>query len=260
MSVVERYNRIIKIVSLKGKVRIIELSKNLGVSSMTILRDLKILEEQGKLHRVSGWAIAKPDINTRENNFFQRVQQNKTEKMIIAKEALNFISPDDTIILDASSTVYYLAKLVKNIKGLTVITNSIPILNEMIFNSEVYVIATGGELRMETASLDGPYALRSLKDLKADKFFLSTLALNFNDGLMEPNLAVAEIKKYMLSISKENILLVDNTKFINRAMVSMCSINAINKVIVDSKIDPDSLDLMRNSNVEVIVCSNEDID
>ena len=257
MSKNNRLDRIIEIVTTQGYVKNSDLTENLKVSEMTIRRDLKTLEEQGRLQRVDGWAITALNAAPLENTFSQRLYKNIEEKILIAKTASKMISKGDKIILDASSTVFYLSKIIKNLKGLTIITNSVPTLYEFASSSGLYVIAIGGELRETTADLVGPNTITNLKEFKADKLFLSTLALNFEDGLMDPHWSTADVKKAMISISKERILLVDHTKFGTQATVKFGAISEITKVITDSKTDKSYIKELQNAGIEVIVCSED---
>ena len=142
MLAIERHNRILEMLKENGSAAVSVLSEVLGVTEETVRRDLEKMEKNGELIRTHGGAVS-VDQTTAELSYNRRFKAYTAEKVRIAKEASRHINPFDTVFIDASTTAYYLANEIKNIKNLTVITNSLKVIS-LLSDSGVRVVSVGG--------------------------------------------------------------------------------------------------------------------
>ena len=156
-----------------------------------------------------------PSIAAPENSFRQRLGDAPEAKARLAEAAFAMLAPGETVFLDASSTTYYVARLIA-LRGLAVrvITNSLPVLHELSGAEQVdsEVVAIGGTFRRLTCSYVGPAAVRSVRDHFADRRFLSVTGITVNGVLTDADVLEAEVKRAMLEQSEQSILMVDDSK------------------------------------------------
>src|SRR3954470_18385243 len=155
-----------------GAVTIMDLQARFGVSPMTARRDLAVLAERGVARRTHGGAVL-PSLAARENSFAQRLRNAPEAKARLAEAAFALLTPGETVFLDASSTTYFVARLIaERGLGVRVITNSLPVLQELS-EAEVEVVAIGGTFRRLTCSYVGPAAVRAVREHFADRLLFS---------------------------------------------------------------------------------------
>ena len=152
MLAAERQSKIIEMTERKGSVQVEELASELKVSAMTIRRDLVKLQEEGKLERCHGGAVAK-----QEENYAQKQTSNKTEKEKIAGMCASFVAEGDIIFLDAGTTTYEIAKRIKGIKNTLIVTNDLEIAR-LLEDGEPELFICGGRVQKSTGSMFGRYA------------------------------------------------------------------------------------------------------
>lgn len=235
MLVAERHQKIIDLVNERSSIRVSELSDIFSVTEETIRRDLEKLEKEGKLQRSHGGAVSMQDEES-EVHFSERVITNVQEKKGIAYEAAKRVQEGDRIILDASTTAWYMAKALPNMT-LTVITNSIKVVMELSKKERINVISTGGILLPKSLSFVGPLAERSLDLYHVNKTFLSCKAVHLDAGLSDSNEQQALLKKKMMEQSDEVFLMADSSKFGKRAFSSIGSPSGLYEVITDRGLD-----------------------
>lgn len=235
MLVAERQEKIVNTVVEKGSIRVAELSKMFGFTEETIRRDLEKLERDGKLMRSHGGAVAIQESQS-ELPYSERETLYVKEKERIASIALSFVEENDTILLDASSTAWFLAKKLPDIP-LTVITNSVRALMELAPKKNINVICTGGNLSQTSLSFVGPLTIQSLGNYHADKAFISCKGLDANWGISDANDMQAMVKKKMLEIADKNYLLIDHSKIGKKATSNVDNLSRIHCVISDDQAD-----------------------
>jgi len=249
---VERKLKIAEIVDKKGGIKTSDLSSMFNVSEMTILRDLSILEEEGILKRVYGGAVNMKN-STRELSVIIRKNIHPNEKNIIAEKALKFISSGESLFLDGSTTALALArKLAARDLEITVITNGLDVINELKENLSIKTICPGGELQQSTLSFIGPYPENFLKDIFADKSFISASGIAIKSGITVENPIQATVKKIMLENSFEKIILLDSSKFGVTRLSKVCQIENVSMIITDKKPPDEYLEYFKKSNVGVV--------
>jgi DeoR family transcriptional regulator of aga operon len=247
----ERRQKIQELLTEEKRLLVNEISEMFQVSSVTIRKDLEILEKRGVLSRVHGGAIRNHssvmDLALREKE-----QIHTREKIRIAKKAAQFIDDKDVIIIDSGSTTTQLARLIKFKKNLTIITNAVNIATELA-SSEVSVILTGGILREKSFSLVGPMAEDSLKKITADKLFLGVDGIDFRFGLTTPNIQEAKVNRMMMESAGEVVLLADSSKFGRRSIGVINEVKAIHKLITDSNLNSENLKKLEALGIEVFL-------
>jgi DeoR family transcriptional regulator of aga operon len=245
----------LKLITIKleeeNRVLITDLCKAFKTTSVTIRKDLDQLEKEGFLKRTHGGAILhRPLFHGLALSEKEKI--NSEEKERIAKEAVKMISGGDTVILDAGSTTTQLARNMKNLKGITVITNAVNIALELA-NSEMEIILTGGVLQKNSSTLIGPLADDSLRKISADKLFHGVDGVDYEIGLTTPDITEANTSWVMMQRAGENILLVDSSKFGRRSLGVICQIKDVDKIITTKVMDKTEIKKLNDIGVEVII-------
>ncbi len=245
----ERRNRIIEILNNQKKILVADLSELFETSEVTIRKDLDILEKRGLLRRVHGGAMANGFfVNDLSLNLKERIHLKEKQK--IADKAASLIKEGDVVILDSGSTTTQLARNIKYMNGVTVITNAINIASELAA-SELEVILTGGILREKSFSLVGPIAEDTLRSITADKLFLGVDGFDFEYGITTPNILEAKVNQLMIKASVEVILLTDSSKFGKRAKCVIADTTKIQKIITDKNIKAEDLQRFKDMGIQV---------
>lgn len=251
----DRHRRIVSLVNREGSVRAVDLARLFSVTQETIRLDLEKLEAEGLLLRRHGGAVTlhSPHVET---PFSERRVALAEEKTAIAREALHEIVEGDTILLDASSTAWQVARLLPDMP-LTVLTPAIKVVMELANRRNVHIISIGGTLLAPSLSFVGPLAERSIREYHVDKLFLSCSGLDFTYGLTEAHEWQAMLKQRMIEHSDRRILLVDHSKFGVRALANFARLDQFDKVITDDRIDPAMLKRLRAAGPAVALADVE---
>ena len=216
-----------------GAVTVTEVETRFGVSPMTARRDLAELERQGIARRTHGGAVL-PSISAQEDSFAQRVEVATEAKMSLAEEAVAMISPRETLFLDSSSTAYFVARKIVDLGlGVTVITNSLPVMDAIASREtpNVNLIGIGGTLRPLTRSYVGPYAVHTVLGHFADRMFLSVKGVTRDGVMTDADELEAEVKRAMISQSEESVLLLDDSKLGARGQNAIARVTEVSSVL-----------------------------
>ncbi|WP_342558123.1 DeoR/GlpR family DNA-binding transcription regulator [Metasolibacillus sp. FSL K6-0083] len=228
-SLQHRRNEISKLVNQKNYVEISDLSNRFNVSEMTIRRDLEKMENEGLLIRVLGGAkpIQKSFV---EDNLNLRASENLLSKQVIAREAVKLIEDGDVIGFDASTSAAEVAKLVKDFKNITVVTNNITITLDLI-SSEITTILLGGYVRPNSISTMGTSLKKYMESINIDKMFVSARGLTLQEGLTDSTIDEGEAKQAMIHKSNQIIALVDHSKIGVKKLFQVIPSDEINTII-----------------------------
>ncbi len=252
MLVAERYEKIVSLVNERGSIRVSELSELCQVTEETIRRDLDRLEQSGRLRRSHGGAVSVKDMPQHpEIPYALREITHADEKKRIALEAIKRIQPKDRILLDASSTAWYMASDLPDIP-LTVLTNSIKVATELSNKEKIEVISTGGILAQRSLSFVGPLAERSLDAYHVDKVFLSCKGVHLDRGISESNELQARIKERMIGMADEVVLLADSSKFGVQAFTHVADLAEVDVIITDRRISKETVDVLEDRGITVV--------
>ncbi len=249
MLVAERYEKIVQLVSERGSIRVSELSELCQVTEETIRRDLDRLEQAGRLRRTHGGAVSLKDQQP-EIPYFEREITHAEEKKQIAQAAIKLIQPKNRILLDASTTAWYMASNIPDIP-LTVLTNSLKVAMELSSKEKIEVISTGGLLAQRSLSFVGPLAERSLDAYHVDMVFLSCKGVHIQRGISESNELQARVKQKMIGMADQVVLLADSSKFGVQAFTRVADLNQVDAIITDRRISQETLDQLADRSISV---------
>jgi DeoR/GlpR family transcriptional regulator of sugar metabolism len=241
------------LVESRGFVSIDDLVGQLGVSRMTIHRDLDELQRQRTLRKVRGGASAFQSIQF-ESDYTFRTNSAVAEKRKIARLAAGLVSPGDVVILDDSTTSLEVLPLLESTASLTVITNSLPAMNEARAFEGTNLIGLGGDFVVEYQSFLGAACEASLADLFADVLFLSTSAARGTE-LYHQDPRVVDAKRAMMSAADRRVVLLDSSKFDHGALHRLGAVSDFTHVIVDDAVSAETLGLLEDSGATVLVAS-----
>lgn len=213
-----------------------ELTQWLGVSAMTVRRDVDELARRGAaIKTLGGVQKANAPSYLYETTLLSRLSAQRQEKRAIAEQAIELISPPQTIFLDGSTTCLELAKLVgRQLKGLTIVTNSALACLELGQGSENTVLGIGGQYDPACLSFAGPTSEDAAREFFVDIAFVSTKGFLPNEGTFESSVATFRIKQIIAEQCGKLVLLVDHSKFGRRALCKVLDVSQIHVVVTDS--------------------------
>lgn len=249
MLAIERQREILTALSKQGSVKVPELALRFDVAEETIRRDLDKLSAEGRLVRSHGGAVATIE---KESPHWQREFVNQAEKSAIAAAAIKLIAPGDTIILDASSSSWFVASRLPRIP-LTILTNSIHICMSLEGRDDTTVICPGGNMTDASMSFVGPVTLDVLRRYHAAKLFFSCRGFDRQRGLSDISEEQAAVRRVMLEISDEHYLLLDSSKWGTRALAVVAPLEIVHHLITDSGVSNAECDAVRAAGIEVTV-------
>lgn len=251
MLALERQKKITELLERDGSVLVSKLSLVLGVTEETIRRDLEKLEKQDMLRRTHGGAV-QFDENAYDLSLETRKSKNVDEKKNLAKAAVKFISSGDTIFLDASTTTFYIAREIKSIPNLTVITNSMRILSELSGVENVKVIAIGGVVS-QNQSLVGNMAEQCVENYFANKMFFSSKGLTPQAGILDSNSEESGIKKKMMQNCSNIYYLCDSSKIGRVGFIKLANFADINGFITEAEVDDVLKEKLTEAEVKIVI-------
>jgi DeoR family fructose operon transcriptional repressor len=232
----ERKQAILELLEENSKMTVQDLRDYFEVSAATIRNDLRELANAGLLTRTHGGALCILKAGF-ELNSYQKVVKNLPQKQAIAKKALDYIVDGDTIAIDTGTTTLEFAKLLSSKKHLTIIVNDIEIARCLEDETDAVIILVGGHVRRNFNCTVGPVAIKSLSGLNVDTAFMATNGLTVKRGLTTPDINQAEIKRAMIDIAAEVIVLCDGSKIGNTAFAQVSSIERVKRIITDDTAD-----------------------
>jgi len=250
---VDRRQKILELLSEKGKVYVHELSAEFKVSKVTIRNDLDQLEKKNHLIRARGGALKLEGQVSLDFNLSEKHKLHHKEKIAIGKKAASLISDSETIILDSGTTTAEIAKNLTNLTNISVVTNAINIVNALTLIPAINVIIPGGYLRKNSLSLVGPLAEKNFKNLFVDKAFIGVDGLDPNIGAFTPNIDEAYLNEIMIDIAKEVILVTDSSKLNSKSLAFICPISSINTIVTDEGLSQSDRKKLEDNGVKVII-------
>jgi ribose transport system substrate-binding protein len=257
VTIFERRQRLLDILRKESGLRVPEVAKALGVSEGTVRNDLKALEADGMLKRVRGGAVLVDDVPVRSLSFLSRLKQHADAKQAIARQAAELVEDGDSILLDASTTVYYIARFLQNRRKLRVITNGIEIARLLAQNPTNTVILLGGVLNTDSTSITGMISERIIQDLHVKTAFVSCSGITPETGLTEVHIAEAQIKEKALAAAKKVVALVDSSKFGKVDLTSFARLDQVDYLYTDDRLNQDWIECLKQTRLSFTVCSED---
>ena len=228
-----------------------ELSQRVGVSASTVRRDLTALEAGGSLKRTHGGArILNP--KTDEFIFSSRDTRQLSEKEAIGKACAELIQPNQSVIIDAGTTCYHVARHLEG-KPLQIITNSLPVANLFAAATRVELVSSCGVIYPRLGVLVGPLAVETFsKKIHADVAVMSGGGIT-PDGITNSHGLLIDIQLAMIRAAHRVIFCLDHTKFGRQSVLPLCDLDSVDAIVTDSGAPADLVQALRARSLEVIV-------
>lgn len=249
-----RREKIITLLKDKGSVQVNDLSILFNISSVSIRKDLKFLDQRGIATRVYGGAFLNT-INNKAIEVRESIKQklNADKKCNIALAAADLIEPGDSIILDSGTTTSQIALLIKDIDNVTAITNDLNIIDIIASYADTELVVLGGKLRRKGMFFYGSQTEKALESLHADKVFLGIDGFHLEKGITTHFESEATLNALMCTATTEVIVVTDSSKFNKICLHKICNISNITKLITDSGITDTYKDSLTQLGIDVIV-------
>lgn len=243
-----RKQKIVEILELNGIIDVKEIAILLETSEITVRRDLAILAEQGFLVRTHGGAM-KVSLSQMPVSFAQKSAINAEQKNEICRKAAEKIQEGDVIFLDCGSTVFRMCPLIRNM-NIKIVTNSLPVINELI-NSSVSLNFAGGEIDFERQATHGKMAVEHFQRYRADKAFVGIDGISLKNGLSASSEKEAEITMAISQNARETFFLCDSSKLEKDRYFPFAPLDFVQHLITDSKVSEGLLRNYRNVGVNI---------
>src|SRR5215471_6202107 len=239
-----RQSLILQAVRTDGSARVSDLTQQLGVSDMTIRRDLEVLARNGLVEKVHGGAVLPGSPTVHEPGFEAKLVLERPEKASIARAAAGLVRPGTAIALSAGTTTFALAQCLLDVPGLTIVTNSLRVANLFsgtrgLDNGAASVVLTGG-MRTPSDALVGPVADLTIRSLHFDLLFLGCYGFDTDAGLTTPNLAEAETNRTLMRVARRVVVLADHTKWGLVSLSSFARLSEVDVLISDDMLPADA--------------------
>ena len=226
-----------------------ELSELVDASISTVRRDLTSLEMRGQLKRTHGGArLIQP--KSQEFIFTERDTHEIDEKEHIGKTCADFIPANQSVIIDAGTTAYHVAKYLEG-KSPQIITNSLPVANLYASNGMVEVILSGGVIYPRLGVLVGPLAVESFSRMHADIAIMGSGGIT-PEGITNSHNLLIDIQKEMIRAASKVIFCLDHTKFGRKSVSFLCELDQVDTIITDAKAPKEALAPLRQKGIEII--------
>lgn len=246
-----RQARIMDLLTQRGFYGTAELATTLGVSGMTVRRDLRPLAARGAVRVVHG-GVGLPDNGLHTPGFSFRVGEDAAGKATIAQSAQAFVNPGDAIVIDAGTTCLAFALALPTSFAGKVITHSVPVLQRTLSLAAARTIGLGGELLHDSQALVGEAAVDSLETLRATTAFVGLAALD-DDGLYIERELERSIKCAVMSSARKVVVLASASKIGRTAMVRLCGLPGMDVLITDAAPPPEVMQALRQNHVRVVI-------
>lgn len=252
MLAIERRKLFLDTINTNGIATVTALAQLAEVTEETVRRDLQILEREGHIVKTHGGAVPNETVL---GDIAVEVRQNmnlalKTE---IASAAAGLVNPGETIFLDASTTALCFSKMLRTVEGVRVITNSLPVINELSHQQNVKLVGMCGQFVLRNQSFIGDAAKAFIRDnYVANKVFFSCKGVSEDGTLFESDEGEAAVKRTMLDCSIERIMLCDNTKFGRFGNIRLGSLDGVSAVVTNQELLPPWKELFESKGILVI--------
>lgn len=251
---IEREKKILEILKEHGTIGINKLASLVFCSSSTIRRDLNKLEKRGLVKRSFGFVSLASEVGTEETSFSNREIVNISIKKKLSKVASKELNNSQTIFIDSSTTLLFIAPYLNEYKNLLIITNGLRIASEIINHTNHKVILIGGEIEPHTYSSLGSSAIADVSNFHADIALFSCSGVSISFGFSEASYDIAEIKKKMIENSTTKIFVFDKSKYGQNKTFKTCDIDNADTIIVPNDLDKLIIEEIKKKGINVIIC------
>ena len=234
-----------------GQVTTQDVMKRCKVSEITIRRDLAELETMGMLVRTHGGAV-KSKAGGQLFAYDNKINQNRKSKELLCQIAARYIRNNDIIFIDCGTTLSFLPKFISNFESLIVITNSLPIVSELIHFPNIRLILIGGEVVTERRAIYGPFAESNICQYHANKAFIGADGISLMKGISSYDEKESAITHKMAENADEVFLLCDSSKIEKNSFVSFAPFTMINYLITDPELEVNLVTKYKEKGVHII--------
>ncbi len=249
MLAIDRQRRILDRLNGAGSLRTTDIAGQLGVTDETVRKDFEVLEKRGELIRIHGGA-SRPERIREEQPFTERQAIRRDEKLAIARLAASRIQANETIFLDASSTVLTLTEFLPDVP-LTVLTNALNVVTALADRPNLDLICTGGVFDTRSRSFIGLIAENSLKRYNIHRMFFSGNGLHLDRGVSERNSLQAAFKERVIASAEDVVMLADASKLGQKSAFFFGEVSDLSCLITDAAADPGFTEALEAKGVEV---------
>ncbi|MBW4437941.1 MAG: substrate-binding domain-containing protein [Pleurocapsa minor GSE-CHR-MK-17-07R] len=252
----ERRQAIIRILQEQSGIKVNDLARMLHVSEGTVRNDLAALDEENQITRVRGGAVPRTPTLVSSNSVAARARVNFDAKQRIAQWAASMVEDGDTIMLDASTTVLHMASFLSSRRNVTIVTNGIEVSRRLAENGQNTVILLGGILHPDGNAITGTLGSPMLETLHIRTAFVSCVGFSLQAGLLESDIAQAQIKHSMIQAAQRVVALVDQSKFDHIAVTAFARLADIDLLVTDEQVPPAALAALDAAGIPVAVCGD----
>ena len=253
---IERQNKILEILGEEKIAKINLLSSRLGVSMETIRRDIHTLAQQGLITKFYGGIQLAKEASKRETSLSVRMKENRSLKEEIGQLCADLIQERDTIFIDSGTTTLHIAKHLKKFQNITIVTNSIPVLLELM-NTDLNVIIIGGKLRQSENSITSLNFLFNFDRLNITKAFICASGLSIESGLSDYNMEEVQTRQQIIQRTQTVYAVTDHTKFEKDVAVKICDLEDIDGIVTDGQVLPELAAKYRAKGLEVYIADKQ---
>jgi DeoR/GlpR family transcriptional regulator of sugar metabolism len=250
----ERRHLMIQLLRKQPGMRVAEMAAVLNVSEGTVRNDLNALEAEGRLTRFHGGAVLREQADFSNTSFSIRHEAHAAEKMVIARRAAELVNDGDSVLLDASSTVYYLSLAIQNRQRLRVVTNGLDSARLLAKNPSNSVFLIGGVLHQDGSSVTGLFSEQIINELHTQKAFVSCSGFSLERGMTEVHYEEAQLKRKAMESTTQVIALIDSSKIGKEDLTSFASIQKITCLYTDSGLTEEWARRLRQAGIEHTIC------
>ena len=252
ISSLERQKLILAAIIRNQRISLTEVCEQFAVSEATARRDLESLAADGRVQRVHGGAIALTQAPP-ESPILQRQEEQSNEKYRLGQAAAALVNEGETIYLGSGTTILEVARALRGRSKLTVITNSLPVINTLAGAGNITLICLGGMLRDSELSFIGHITEQALAEVRADKVFIGTRAISLEHGLTHEYLPETMTDRLILRSGKEIIVVADHTKFGRAATVLLSPLDSIHTIVTDRETPGEFIQAVQGRGIRVIL-------
>jgi DeoR/GlpR family transcriptional regulator of sugar metabolism len=227
-----------------------EIARQVSASVSTVRRDLSVMEVAGNLRRTHGGArtvVPRSD----EFTFSSRDTHQLAEKEGIGRACAELIRPNQSVIIDAGTTVYHVARYLES-KAPQILTNSLPVANLFASANRLEVMLSGGVIYPRLGVLVGPLAVEAFSKMHADVAVMSAGGISL-EGITNSHGLLIDIQRAMIRGAQKVIFCFDHTKFGRRSVLPLCELDCVDTIVTDSEAPADLVQSLRERQIEVVV-------
>lgn len=227
-----------------GAVRVAVLTQQLGVSDITVRRDLDTLARRGLLQKVHGGAMLLPSSSSEEPGFEAKWLHQQREKEAIARTAASLVEPGDAVGLSAGTTACTLAHELREIPDLTVVTNSIQVAEVLYAGTTGQTVVLVEGVRTPSDALVGPVTISAMRQLHLDVVFLGVHGMDPQRGFTTPNLLEADVDRAFVEAAQRLVVIADHTKWGVVGISSIAPLQRADVLVTDVGLPPSAMEML----------------